>query len=89
LAVGKPLHAHQRALVAENGKDRNQEHPTLWKEDAASHAAIWHALEQADQIGCSEIALKQSNHGGGKRDGRTKPHALKDVVAFWNTSNDP
>ncbi len=29
VAFGKTLHAHQRALVAENGEDGHQEHPPL------------------------------------------------------------
>ena len=60
---GNPLQAHQRALVAENGKDRIQEHPPLWKANATTHAAVWQPLEEADQIGCGNRVLKQRHQG--------------------------
>jgi hypothetical protein len=63
MALGKPLYAHQRALVAENGEDRYQEHPPLGKADAAPHARVWQGLEKADQIRCSGWVFKQRNLG--------------------------
>ena len=63
MAFGKPLHAHQRALVAENGEDRHQEHPPLGKADAAPHAAVWQGLEKSDQIRCSGWVFKLRNPG--------------------------
>ena len=56
--LGKTLHAHQRALVAENGEDRHQQHPPLRKADPPAHAAIGQRLEEADQIGCSSVVLE-------------------------------
>ena len=53
VAFGKSLHAHQRALAAQDREDRHQQHPPLRKANAAAHPAIRQRLEKTDQIACS------------------------------------
>jgi hypothetical protein len=75
--LGKTLHAHQRALVAENGEDRHQQHPPLRIADPPTHAAIGQRLEEADQIGCSRRVLEWR----GQRDERRFPRKAAQMAA--------
>ncbi len=64
LRLGDPLHAHQRALVADgHGEDRHQEQPPLRKADAAPHAAVGQGLEKADQMRCGSWVFMLRNQG--------------------------
>ena len=71
VAFGKTLHAHQRALIAENGEDRHQQHPPLRIANAPAHAAIGQRLEEADQIGCSRRLLEWREQRGERKFPRT------------------
>ena len=50
---GGSLHAHKRALAAEDRQDRHQQHPPLEKADGTAHPAIRQCLEEADKNACS------------------------------------
>jgi len=56
---GKTLHPEQRTLVAENGQDRNQQHPPLRVANPPAQTAIGKRLEEADQTRCSSLVLKR------------------------------
>ena len=59
MAFGELLHPHQRALAAEDGQDRHQQHPPLREADPTAHAAVGQRLEETDQIGCSSWILER------------------------------
>jgi len=59
MTAGKSLVANQRTLVAENGQDRDQQHPSLREASAAAHAVIGQRLEKTEQVGCGGWFCKE------------------------------
>ena len=59
VALGETLHPEQRALVAEDGPDRHQQHPPLRVANPPTQEAIGERLEEADQIRCGGGVLEQ------------------------------
>jgi hypothetical protein len=79
----KTLHAHQRALIAENGQDRHQE-PPLRIANPPAHAAIGQHLEEADQIGCSRGVLDWRRQHGERLFPRTAAQISAAVESEWD-----
>jgi hypothetical protein len=45
---GDTLHAQQRTLAAEDGRDCHQQHPPLREAEPTAHAAVGQRFEEAD-----------------------------------------
>jgi hypothetical protein len=66
LRLGKTLHPEQRALAAQDRKDRHQQHPPLREAHTTAHAAIRQRFEEADQISrCSRALERRRGQGSG------------------------
>ena len=83
------LHAEQRALAAQDGQDRHQQHPPLREAHPTAHAAVGQRFEEADQIGCGTGVLEGRGQGCETRSRQKTVATGSTPGLLGQTSNGP
>jgi hypothetical protein len=87
--LGETLHAQRRALAAQAGLDRHQQHPPLGEAHPTAHAAVEQRFEEADQIGCGTGVLEGRGQGCETRSRQKTVATASTPGLLGQTSNGP